>query len=67
MPHILELKTVKDLAKIFDETDVGSAYRYDAIKLIKKWRNERGLKKDEGTESLLDEILKKYSKDYLTE
>lgn len=67
MSHILELKTVKDLAKIFDETDIGSAYRYDAIKLIKKWRNESGLKKDKETDLLLDELLKKYSKDYLSE
>ena len=67
MSYILELKTVKDLANIFDETDSSSTYRYDAIKLVKKWRAEKGLKKDKETDLLLDEILKKYSKDYLTE
>ena len=65
MNYCLELKTVKELVKIFEETDENSVYRYDAIKLIKKWKEELGLKKGKETDILLEELLRKYEQTYL--
>ncbi len=66
MTYILELKTIQELAKIFEETDENSIYRFDAIRLIKKWKYEVELKKDKETDFLLNQLLEKYSNYYLS-
>ena len=65
MQYSLDLVTVQELSKIFNDTDENSIYRYDAIKLIKKWKEEPGLKKEKETDALLEELLVKYGDRYL--
>lgn len=60
MFEILELQTVKEMENTLKNSDVTSAYRIDGIKLLKKWKSETFLKKDEETKELIDKLIAEY-------
>lgn len=60
MSEILELQTVKEMENTLKNSDVTSAYRIDGIKLLKKWKSEIFLKKDEETKKLIDKLIEEY-------
>ena len=65
MSAILELKEVKRMENTLKNSDETSVYRIDGLKLLRKWKAEKSLMKDEETIKLIDKLLKKYDNELL--